>query len=97
MRAYLLGSDGLLAGLVKLLDGFLVVTEILLAADEDDGQATAEMHDFRDPLVGTCQRFPYLGEMSRGEGTASYLLLDVVKGIGRVDSEADQDDVGIGV
>jgi hypothetical protein len=40
---------------VKLLDGFLIVTEILLAADEDDGQTTAEMHDLGDPLVGTCQ------------------------------------------
>lgn len=51
-NAYLLGSNGLLAGLVKLLDGFLVVTEILLAANEDDRKATAEMHDFGDPLEG---------------------------------------------
>lgn len=27
----------------------------------------------------------------------SYLLLDVVQGVGGVDSEADQDDVGVGV
>ena len=68
MSAYLLGSDGLLAGLVKLLDGFLVVTEILLAANEDDGEATAEMHDFGDPLVGTCQLFSYLGgDVERGD------------------------------
>jgi hypothetical protein len=31
------------------------------------------------------------------EGSYPYLLLDVVKGIRGVDSEADQDDVGIGV
>jgi hypothetical protein len=37
MHSYLLGSNGLLAGLVKLLDGLLVVTQVLLATDEDDG------------------------------------------------------------
>lgn len=37
------------------------------------------------------------GESSGEEGAASYLLLDVVEGVGRVDSEADQDDMGIGV
>jgi hypothetical protein len=58
--SYLLGGDGLLASLVKLFNGFLVVTEIFLAADEDDGEATAEMNDFGDPLVSTCQRFSYL-------------------------------------
>jgi hypothetical protein len=54
---YLLGSNGLLAGLMKLFNRFLVITEILLATDEDDREATAEMKDFGDPLVGTCQRF----------------------------------------
>lgn len=33
--------------------------------------------------------------MYRTDG--SYLLLDVIKGVGRVDGEADQDDVRIGV
>jgi hypothetical protein len=46
----LLGSDWLLRGLVKLLNGLLVVTEILLAANEDDGEALAEVQDFGDPL-----------------------------------------------
>lgn len=91
---YLLGGDGLLAGLVKLLDGFLIITEILLAADEDDGQTTAEMHDLGDPLGGTCQQFSYLGKLRLRH---PYLLLDVVQGIRGVDSEADQDDVGIGI
>jgi hypothetical protein len=95
--SYLLGGDGLLASLVKLFNGFLVVTEIFLAADEDDGEATAEMNDFGDPLVSTCQRFSLSGESSGEKGAASYLLLDVVEGVGRVDSEADQDDMGIGV
>lgn len=47
---YLLGRDGLLARLAKLLDGLTVVTEILLAADEDDGQALAEVQDLGNPL-----------------------------------------------
>jgi hypothetical protein len=56
MNPYLLGSNGFLAGLVELFNCFLVVTEILLATDEDDGETAAEMKDFRDPLVGTCQQ-----------------------------------------
>jgi hypothetical protein len=35
---------------VKLLNGLLVKTQILLASDEDYGQALAEMQDFGDPL-----------------------------------------------
>lgn len=65
---YLLGSDGLLAGLVKLLNGLLVVTEILLATNEDDREAAAEVNDFRDPLVGTCQRFLISKMRARGTG-----------------------------
>ena len=53
--AYLLGSNRLLAGLVELFNGLLVITQILLAADEDDGKTTAEMKNFRDPLyLSTC-------------------------------------------
>jgi len=47
----LLGGDGLLAGLAELLNGLLVVSQILLAADEDDGQALAEVQNLRDPLL----------------------------------------------
>jgi hypothetical protein len=36
-RTDLFRGNGLLGGLVELLDGLLVVTQILLAADEDDG------------------------------------------------------------
>jgi hypothetical protein len=53
---YLLGRDGLLASLAQLLDGLLVVAEILLAADKDDRQALAEVQDLRDPLsCHSCQ------------------------------------------
>jgi hypothetical protein len=44
--AYLLGGDWFLARLVELFNSLLVVTEILLAADEDDGKTTAEMQHF---------------------------------------------------
>lgn len=48
--AYLFGGDGLLRRLVQLLNGLLVVSQILLATDEDDGEAGAEVQDLRDPL-----------------------------------------------
>jgi hypothetical protein len=35
---------------VQLLDSLLVISQIFLAADEDDGEALAEMQDFGDPL-----------------------------------------------
>ena len=56
--AYLLGRDGLLARLAELLLNLRIVAQILLAADEDDGQTLAEVKHFRDPLLigeSTCQ------------------------------------------
>jgi hypothetical protein len=50
MSAYLLGGDGLLAGLAELLDGLLIVPEILLAADQDLRDLRAEVMYFRAPL-----------------------------------------------
>lgn len=47
---YLLGGDGLLAGLSELLNDLLVVSQILLAANEDDGETLAEVQNLRDPL-----------------------------------------------
>ena len=49
----LLGGYRLLGSLVQLLDGLLVEAQILLAADQDDGQALAEVQDLGDPL-GRC-------------------------------------------
>ena len=49
-HTYLLGADGLLACLAELLNGLVVVTQILLAADQDDGKSLAEMEDLRNPL-----------------------------------------------
>lgn len=50
MVTYLLWSNWLLGSLVELLDGLLVVTEILLTSDKDDWKTLAEMEDLRDPL-----------------------------------------------
>ncbi len=44
------GGDGLLRRLVQLLNRLLVVSEILLAADKDDGKIMAEVEHFGDPL-----------------------------------------------
>lgn len=56
-RANLLGDllafglrDGPLGRLLKLLDRARVLTKILLAADEDDGQVLAEVKNLGDPL-----------------------------------------------
>ena len=70
------------------------MSQIALAANEDDRKALAEMKHLRDPLqivwlTITCSR---VGRVLR-----SYLLLDVVEGVRRVDSEADEDDVGVWV
>jgi hypothetical protein len=46
----LLGGDRLLGSLVQLLNGLLVEAQILLATDEDDGQALAEVQNLGDPL-----------------------------------------------
>lgn len=87
---------------MQLLDGLLVVTKILLAADKDDGKAVAEVQDFRDPLQTLhVSATPYLGVCGLGnrqqEDGAAYLLLDVVKRIWGVNGETDQDDVRVGI
>lgn len=47
---YLGLRNGLLRCLGQLRDGLLVVPQILLAANENDGEILAEMEDFRNPL-----------------------------------------------
>jgi len=49
--AYLLGSDWLLRGLVQLLNSLGIISEVLLASNEDDGKTLAEMQDFGNPLL----------------------------------------------
>ena len=48
---YLLGRHGLLAGLAKLLNRLLVVTQILLAANQENGDVAAEMKHLGIPLL----------------------------------------------
>lgn len=55
MGTYLLGRDRLLAGLAELLNGLVVVSQILLATNQDDGEALTEVKNLRDPLYGMCQ------------------------------------------
>ena len=59
VSSYLLWSNRFLRSLVKFFKGLLVVTKILLASNEDDGQARAEVEYFGVPLgnvSGICQR-----------------------------------------
>ena len=93
--SYLLGSDGLLACLVELFNGLLVVSQILLATNQDDWEAAAEVQNLRNPLqLCTCQQF-LIFQLRRS--VKAYLLLNVIEGIGRVDGEADEDDMRVGV
>lgn len=50
----LLLGDGLLGSLVQLFDSLRVEAKILLATDENDWEAGAEMKNLGDPLY-TCQ------------------------------------------
>ena len=52
--ADLLGCDGLLRRLVQLLNRLLVKAQVLLASNEDDGKALAEVEDLGDPLWLSC-------------------------------------------
>lgn len=101
VRTYLLRGDRLLAGLAELLDGLVVVTQILLAADENDGKTLAEVQNFGNPLQEqTYQQMAYQAHdwhKNRGWLGWAHLLLYVVQGIRRVNSKADQDNVGVGV
>jgi hypothetical protein len=47
----LVRGDRSLRGLVQLIDGLLVVTEIDLASNQNDREALAEMKNLRDPLL----------------------------------------------
>lgn len=49
-RTDLLWGYRLLGSLVQLLNRLLVEAQILLAADQDDGQALAEVQHLGDPL-----------------------------------------------
>lgn len=46
----LLGRHGLLRRLVQLLNRLLVKAQVLLASNEDDGKALAEVQNLGDPL-----------------------------------------------
>jgi len=48
---YLLGRHGLLAGLAELLNCLLVVAKILLAANQEYRDITAEVEDLSVPLL----------------------------------------------
>jgi hypothetical protein len=85
--AYLFRGNGLLRRLVQLLNSLLVVSQVLLATDKDDGQAGAEVQNLRDPLereslVSKC--LPG-GSVTHGavapeaRERVKYLLLDVVQ------------------
>jgi hypothetical protein len=86
-RAYLFRGNGLLRRLVQLLNSLLVVSQILLAADKDDGQAGAEVENLGDPLeknspVSRCRASKSVTHDAVAPWARErmiYLLLDVVQ------------------
>ena len=50
VNPYLLWSNWLLGSLAQLLDGLVVVTKILLAANQDNWKALAEVQNLGNPL-----------------------------------------------
>jgi hypothetical protein len=91
--SYLLLGNRLLRCLCKLLDGLLVMSQILLTSNQDDRKAMAEMKDLRDPLVLSA----LLDSPDYFCCDLSYLLLNVLERIRRVNSKADQDNMRIRV
>jgi hypothetical protein len=83
---HLLGCDRTLICLAELVDGFVVTSEILLATDQDDGQAGAEVHDFRDPLNENDKSVSHANKSTR---LMQYLLLNIVQRIWAVNGEAN--------
>jgi hypothetical protein len=43
-------GDGLLRRLCELLNSLLVISQVLLATDQDNGETVAEVEDLGDPL-----------------------------------------------
>jgi len=62
-EAYLLRSDWLLTGLMKLLDGLLIVSQILLTSDKNGWKTTAEVQNLRDPLIRHMSALPLISDM----------------------------------
>jgi hypothetical protein len=56
----LLGGNRLLGSLVQLLNRLLVESQILLAANEDDGQTLAEVQNLGDPLFAMSAKQRYV-------------------------------------
>jgi hypothetical protein len=85
--AYLFRGNGLLRRLVQLLNSLLVVSQILLTADKDDGQAGAEVENLGDPLEknSLVSRCPTSRSVTHdaiapwARERVIYLLLDVVQ------------------
>lgn len=68
-----------------------VIAEIGFAANENDWETLTEVQNLGDPLwTDLCQRVRASVFSGR-----SYLFLDVVEGVWRIDGEADEDDMRI--
>lgn len=54
--SYLFGGDWPLVGPSKLLNDSRVTPNVLLATNEDDGEAVTEVLDLGDPLKTSCHK-----------------------------------------
>jgi len=84
-----------LVGLPEFLDSLGVTSQVLLAANKDDGQTGAKVHDLRDPLHRRSVKLNTFAQVhtARREARITYLLLNVIQTVRAVNREADEDDV----
>lgn len=81
----------MLVGPLELFNHTRIPSEVLLTADEHDGQARTEMLDLSNPL---CSRHQSVGKTERMY-SSTCLLLHVVERVGRVNRKADEDDMRV--
>ncbi len=82
---------------MQFFDGLLVVAEIFLAADEDDGKALAEVKNLGDPLLFDDPVSMFINQANKGFVEMAHLFLDVVKGVWGIDGEADENYMRVGI
>lgn len=75
------------------VDACALGAEVGFESDEDEGGVGAEVEDFGVPLGAGVSVWGF----GRAGGGGAYLVHYVLQGVGAVDGEADEEEVGLGV
>lgn len=92
----LFGCDGRQTLGLEEVDANAVGPQVRLEANENEWGGGAEMEDFRVPLRAMSD-LPYRDQKKLDPRWMTYLVHDILKGVGAVDSEADENEVGLRV